>query len=160
MLTTYHPGRKVPWPGYTTRIARKNKKRRIFPTILGQEAPSFRKRYRQKEEYLNMAYFPDDFGLRSGSPSFRKPYRQKEVYLIMAYLRRFWVKEPCYSKNVIARKGYTLNMAYLRRFWVKEPRHSKNVIARKRYTLIWRIYDDFGSGAAPRHSEIFFHHEK
>ena len=34
------------------------------------------------------------------APSFRKRYRQKEVYLNMAYLRRFWVKEPRHSETI------------------------------------------------------------
>ena len=62
----------------------------------------------------------------------------------MAYLRRFWVKEPRHSENVIARKRYTLIWRIFGDFGSREPCHSKTVIARKRYTLTWRIYDDFG----------------
>ena len=87
---------------YTTRVMKKRKWTKI-PTILGQGAPSFRKRYRQKEVYLNMAY-----------------------------LRRFWVKEPRHSKNVIARKRYTLIWRIFRRFWVKEPRHSETISQTKK----------------------------
>ena len=49
-----------------------------FTTILGQGAPSFSKRFRQKEVYLNTIH--DHFGLR----------------------------KPRHSENVFARKRYTL----------------------------------------------------
>ena len=46
-----------------TIFARKRYTLILFPTIFGQEAPSFRKRFRQKEVYLNA--ISDYFGSRS-----------------------------------------------------------------------------------------------
>ena len=37
----------------------------------------------------------------------RKRYHQKEVYLNMAYLRRFWIKEPRHLEKKSAKKRYT-----------------------------------------------------
>ena len=81
-------------------------------------------------------FFPDDFGLRS--PVIEKNKIAKIRYTSTSQQLEFA------REHGFARKEVYLSMAYLRRFWVKEPHHSENVIARKRYTLIWRIYDDFG----------------
>ena len=78
--------------GKTTNHHAKEKNGHFFPTILGQ-----------------------------GAPSFRKFYRQKEVYLNMAYSRRFCVEEPRHLENVIARNRYTLIWCIYNNFGLRSP---------------------------------------
>ena len=71
-----------------------------IPDDLGLRSPVIQKTLLPERGIPYYGVFTTILG--SGAPSFRKRYRQKEVYLNMAYLRRFWVKKPRHSETDVS----------------------------------------------------------
>ena len=85
-----------------------------------------------------MAFFSDDFGLRS-PPVILETIFAKKRYTLMPLFATILGQgaPPVIQKPFSPKNGIPYHL-YLRRLWVKEPpRHSEIIFAKKRYTLIY-----------------------